>query len=244
MAKRFTDTNKWKKPFIKSLTTVNKLLWYYITDDCDHAGIWHIEFDIAEVRIGEKINHKSAKIQFENHIYEFDNSTKWFIPDFISFQYGELNPNVKAHNSVIKILTSYNLIDSKLNIKQLSNSSITVKDMDKDMEEDMDKDKDKDQIIFPFDSDEFKEVWDLWMKFRAENKWIKYKKIGMQAALNKLSEISNGNEQEAIKIINNSIANSYRGFFEIKESKNKDGFTETNKILRQIEEHNASKTAK
>jgi len=106
------------------------------------------------------------------------------------------------------------------------------------------KSKKEKEIVLPFTSDSFKEVWKLWMKFRAENKWIKYKKIGMQAALNKLSEISNGNEQEAIKIINNSIANSYRGFFEIKESKNKDGFTETNKILRQIEEHNASKTAK
>ena len=39
MAKRFTDTDKWKKGFMKSLSTKYKLLWLYIVDDCNHAGI-------------------------------------------------------------------------------------------------------------------------------------------------------------------------------------------------------------
>ena len=39
MAKRFTDTDKWKKGFIRNLPTKYKLLWLYILDDCNHAGV-------------------------------------------------------------------------------------------------------------------------------------------------------------------------------------------------------------
>ena len=35
MAKRFTDTDKWKKGFIKRLPAKYKLLWLYILDDCN-----------------------------------------------------------------------------------------------------------------------------------------------------------------------------------------------------------------
>ena len=38
MAKRFTDNEKWKNQFFKGLSTVNKLFFLYILDDCDHAG--------------------------------------------------------------------------------------------------------------------------------------------------------------------------------------------------------------
>ena len=38
MAKRFTDTDKWKKGFYKKITNLKyKLLWLYILDDCNHV---------------------------------------------------------------------------------------------------------------------------------------------------------------------------------------------------------------
>lgn len=129
MAKRFTDTEKWKKPFVKSLQTVHKLLWMYILDECDHAGIWHVEIDVAGIRIGEEINIDDAIKDFGDHIVPIDNGQKWFIPDFIRFQYGELNPSVKAHNSVISILKKYDLLKT---FKGFVNSLETVMDKDKD----------------------------------------------------------------------------------------------------------------
>jgi len=60
MAKRFTDTDKWKKPFIRCMKAPYKLLWIYILDECDHAGIWHVDFDVAEIKIGEKLNLEFA----------------------------------------------------------------------------------------------------------------------------------------------------------------------------------------
>ena len=58
MSKRFTDTEKWKKKFVKDLDPSFKLLWFYILDDCDHAGVWHTDFEVAGIRIGHKINNE------------------------------------------------------------------------------------------------------------------------------------------------------------------------------------------
>ena len=60
MAKRFTDNEKWKKRFFKNLEPKYKLLWIYILDDCNHAGIWDVDMDVAALRIGESLNEKKA----------------------------------------------------------------------------------------------------------------------------------------------------------------------------------------
>ena len=109
MAKRFTDTDKWKKGFIKNLPAKYKLLWLYILDDCNHAGIWDTDFEVASIRIGSKINEKEAAQVLAEQIKIFDDGNKWFIPKFIDFQYGQLNENVNAHKSVIKLLDKYDV---------------------------------------------------------------------------------------------------------------------------------------
>jgi hypothetical protein len=138
MAKRFTDTEKWKKPFIRGLQGAYKLLWLYICDDCDHAGIWQVDFEVAKIRIGEDICLPDALECFGDKIIVFDNGNKWFIPSFIEFQYPSgLNPDNRAHNSIIILLEKYNLLKNEN--KPLTSPSEGRKDMDKDM--DMDKDK-------------------------------------------------------------------------------------------------------
>lgn len=138
MAKRFTDTEKWKKPFIRGLQGAYKLLWLYICDDCDHAGIWQVDFEVAKIRIGEDICLPDAIDCFGDKIVIFDNGNKWFIPSFIEFQYPSgLNPDNRAHNSIIILLEKYNLLKNEN--KPLTSPSEGCKDMDKDM--DMDKDK-------------------------------------------------------------------------------------------------------
>ena len=143
MAKRFTDTEKWKKPFIRGLQGAYKLLWLYICDDCDHAGIWQVDIEVAAIRIGEKIDSKEAIKSFDEKIIIFDKGNKWFIPSFLEFQYPSgLNPDNRAHNSVIILLEKYNLRIS--NNKPLISPS--EGSMDMDMVKDMDKDMDKDMV--------------------------------------------------------------------------------------------------
>lgn len=154
MAKRFTDTNKYKKPFIRGLQGAYKLLWDYLYHDCDHAGIWIVDFEIAQLYIGNDmpVNKADALKYFnadEKRIIEIDGGKKWFIIPFIEFQYGILDGRNRVHNSVLIEL-------AKLNIgKGLISSLQGAKDKDKDKDKDTDKDKVKvidfiDQIIEQF----------------------------------------------------------------------------------------------
>ena len=90
------------------------LLWLYILDDCNHAGIWEVDLEVASIRIGETLKfdipaEDMLPQSFLDKIVIFDNGDKWFIPEFIDFQYGELNPNSNVHKSVILLLQKYNL---------------------------------------------------------------------------------------------------------------------------------------
>ena len=109
MAKRMTDTDKWKKGFIRELLPKHKLLWLYILDDCNHAGIWDVDIEVASIRTGSKVSLKEAVKVFANQIKIFDKGNKWFIPKFIDFQYGTLNENSRVHQSVIKLLDKYDV---------------------------------------------------------------------------------------------------------------------------------------
>ena len=139
MAKRFTDTEKWKKPFIRGLQGAYKLLWLYICDDCDHAGIWQVDIEVAQIRIGEKIDSKEAVKSFDEKIIIFDKGNKWFIPSFLEFQYPSgLNPDNRAHNSVIILLEKYSL--------RISNNKPLISPSEGSMDMDMVKDMDKDMV--------------------------------------------------------------------------------------------------
>ena len=105
-----TDTDKWKKRFVRELSPQHKLLWFYILDDCNHAGIWEVDLEVASIRVGYELVYDMLPQSFLDKIEIFDNGDKWFIPDFIDFQYGELNPNSNVHKSVIQLLERYNLM--------------------------------------------------------------------------------------------------------------------------------------
>jgi hypothetical protein len=224
MAKRFTDTNKYKKPFIRGLQGAYKLLWDYLYHDCDHAGIWIVDFDIAQIYIGVDMPvNKEDALKFFNEteirIVEINSGSKWFIPSFIDFQYGVLNEQNRAHNSVIKILTKYKLYKNKTLTSPLQGAK------DKEKVKDKVKDKEK-EIVYPFDSKEFLDAWNLWKEYKKEQFKFTYKPIGEQSALIDLSKISNLDENIAIKIIKNAIAKGWKGLYEIKDNNNGESITE------------------
>lgn len=146
MAKRFADTNKYKKPFIRSLPGAYKLLWDFLYLDCDHAGIWIVDFDVAQMYIGNDMPVSREKaLEFFNkdevRILEFDGKKKWFIIPFIEFQYGRLTEKNKAVSSVITVLKKHGFIDENLNLKIPPEAPFQGA-KDKVKEEDMVKDKD------------------------------------------------------------------------------------------------------
>ena len=138
MAKRMTDTDKWKKRFVRDLSPQHKLLWFYILDDCNHAGIWEVDIEVASIRVGYELVYDMLPESFLDKIVIFDNGDKWFIPDFIDFQYGELNPNSNVHKSVISLLQRYNLEGYVKGLQTLHNT-----EQDKDIVKDKAKAKAK-----------------------------------------------------------------------------------------------------
>lgn len=74
--------------------------------------------------------------------------------------------------------------------------------------------KNKIEIIYPFDSEKFKQVWSVLIK---EPKWKKKTDTALQACLKQLSKYS---EQDAIQMIENSIAGGWQGLFELKTINN------------------------
>jgi len=181
MAKRFTDTDKWKKPFIRSLPTPYKLLWFYILDDCNHAGIWEVDIEVAEIRTGEKFTEKLAIEIFGDRVQKIA-ASKWFLPDFISFQYGELNEKNRVHLSIIQILSKYK-------IKDLTSPLQGVKDKDKDKEQDKDM-----VIVFEKEVEKFKN------DFRWKEKFCRDKNLTMPDLEKRMDEfISNIELKEDFK---------------------------------------------
>jgi len=89
------------------------------------------------------------------------------------------------------------------------------------------------KIIFPFDSENFKKLWGFWKDYKKQEHKFSYKTtLSEQAALKSIGEISGQNEEIAGKIIEQSIANGWQGFFELKNNNNgkgKSGLTEQDK---------------
>ncbi len=116
MAKRFLDTNIFRKKWIRQLDPDMKLFWIYLLTDCDHAGIWDVDIERASFQLNMDLEEQKILDTFGRKIVTFKKD-KWFVPKFVCYQYGELNENNRAHLSVINILQKYNLLGSYKGLK-------------------------------------------------------------------------------------------------------------------------------
>lgn len=100
MAKRFTDTEKWDDPWFFGLSTIHKLFWLYLLDNCDISGGWKVNQKIVNLRIGAEINLDEFLEIAGKRIELIEGRDIWFINKFIIFQYGNLNESNKIFRSV------------------------------------------------------------------------------------------------------------------------------------------------
>lgn len=68
-------------------------------------------------------------------------------------------------------------------------------------------------INLPWDSEQFADIWSEWKEDRRERKIKKYTRRGELAALHKLHNETNGDEQQAIEAIQLAVANQWQGIF-------------------------------
>ena len=115
----------------------------YLLDQCDHAGIWEVDFELAGY-FCNGIDEQEIRNIFSKQFIEFDNQKRWLIKDFIEFQYGTLKNNANIHKSVIQRLKKFDL----LNYVEYENDGIIIpssSDMVKDKRMVKRKDKRKEQ---------------------------------------------------------------------------------------------------
>lgn len=144
MANRFTDSRKYQGPWFRRLPPKYKLMWDYMTHACNHAGIWKVDFDLASFCIGSQYTYKETVDALAEKLFVIS-CDKWFIPKFVEFQYGVLNPDNRVHKSVLQILQKEGAC------KGLIRTIQGRKDYD------YDKDKDKESNSF-----DFKSLWDKY----------------------------------------------------------------------------------
>lgn len=113
MAKRLTDSDKWDDPWFIELPAKYKLMWLMILDKCDHAGIYKVSSKSIKFNLDEDVDFDEVQRYFKDRILMFSQE-KWFIPKFIIFQYGALNPSNNIHASVIRRLQGCGLMEEAI----------------------------------------------------------------------------------------------------------------------------------
>lgn len=78
----------------------------------------------------------------------------------------------------------------------------------------------RDEVVFPFEDENFRNAWGVWVQDRAERRIKKYTQRGEQAALHNLYNISGGDPNTAVAIIHQSIQHSWHGLFQLKSAHN------------------------
>lgn len=140
MAKRFTDTDKWKKKWYLDLGPKLREARQFVLDDCDHAGIWEINLDRIKYHIGQKVTLEDIKLAFNHDLVLNADETQMMVLCFNQLQYKtELNPENRVHASVIEKIKEF-----KKN-KDLASPMLGAKDKEEEKDKVMDKEKEEEE---------------------------------------------------------------------------------------------------
>jgi hypothetical protein len=101
VAKRFTDTKKWKDPWFDGLPLKMKVAWQFMCDDCDGSGVWKVNLRELQHRVGESFTHDELKAHLADHVVWLRDDKLW-LKAFIRFQYKTLKVKNNAHRGIMK----------------------------------------------------------------------------------------------------------------------------------------------
>src|SRR6185312_4104773 len=139
MAKRLTDTEKWKDEWYVSLSNDDRIVWQWLLDNCSHAGFCKRSMSILNMMCRVNYTEEEMISKMSNRLIII--RTEWFIPNFIRFQYSSLMSLKPAILSVVKELYAKNCVgiipesfgdNYKIISKSFDNHCQMIKDKDKD----------------------------------------------------------------------------------------------------------------
>lgn len=139
MAKRLTDTEKWKDDWYINLDNDSKVVWQWLLDNCNHAGICKRSMGVLNLMCRVNFTEDEMIKKMEDRVLKIKNI--WFIPKFLKFQYTTLLNNRPVVVSVVKDLFANDLIkfipedfgnDYLIIAETFDNHCQMIKDKDKD----------------------------------------------------------------------------------------------------------------
>lgn len=235
--KRFTDTDKWRDPWFRNLTSAAKQLWGYLLDQCDKIGLVQIDFALASADCGQKIN-KIHLGELGDRIQDCGNG-KHFIPKFIYFQYGELTESCPPHRPVINLVDLHGLVrvglayrypnarvtPVLLNSNGLEESAYPSATLalgyktrrGKEKEEGVQGEILPKELPEHIRSARVLNMWGQWMNHRRAFKKPKHWAVLFNAQVDFLSEHT---EPQVFNILQTSVMNGYQGLFPPKNNEN------------------------
>jgi len=102
MAKRLTDTEKWNDDWYLSLDNDYRVIWQWLLDNCNHAGICKRNIKLLNVMCNTSVSEAELVDKMDGRVIVESND--WFIPKFLKFQYADLHSNRPVIISVRKEL--------------------------------------------------------------------------------------------------------------------------------------------
>ena len=169
MGKRFTDTDKWTKQWFGDLSIREKVLWLYCCDACDAAGIADFSTKFFSVSVGFPVKKETLDKAFGDRIVWLE-SSKFFIPSFIEFQYGQLTEACKPHKPIIKELEKLGLLvmeNGKGTVRVLKGYSKGINTLE---EKEKEQEQEKETKGVAGEKEPFADFWAVYPKQRIGNK--------------------------------------------------------------------------
>ena len=108
---RFTQPAKWDNPWFRALPRDLKLLWVYMCDRCDWAGVWRVDPDRVRFEAGIKVDAAELPPEFEGRVKDLEDG-HWWLRTFLEQQKNlPLNPENRAHKPIIASLVKHGLYE-------------------------------------------------------------------------------------------------------------------------------------
>ena len=109
--KRFTDTLKWEKEWFLSLDVGDKLVWLYLLDSCNEAGLWNVNWRLCSMLTGVELTGPSEEI--EKQLIKTNHEKVYYLKGFMEFQYPDymLKKSPMIRKCVDKLIR-YGVVDA------------------------------------------------------------------------------------------------------------------------------------
>jgi hypothetical protein len=120
MKKIFTDSEKWDDLWFRGLNPQCKIIYIYLCDMSDHAGVWEMDYERFEMHTKLGLSFE----QFKSYLWVLRDKVqlipdnKYWIKNYINFQYSKgINKKHRVFDPVFRSIEKHNLPITQVDVK-------------------------------------------------------------------------------------------------------------------------------